>query len=786
VQELPLWALEPIKRHLRPRNLSVRVAILSSCIALLGALAVAATWGAPRAAAGIADWATYGATNGRSGFNGAETTITPSTAPQLHLAWTAAAENISPNLVFSQPVVANGLIYWASFDGYERATNTSGALVWQTYIGRTTSCVGAAASSPIAAGPQAGTATNGPASTATVVNGVVYVGGGDAQLYALDAATGAVRWQTRLGPSPSTFLWASPAVFNGSVYMGVASFANCPSVQGQLVRLDGTTGAVQNTMNTVPDGCTGASLWGSPTVDEASGTVYFATGDPGSCGTTEAYAETVIEVRASDLGLLGSWQVPPSQQVPDGDFGSTPILFTSIQQGVTQAMVGVANKNGAYYAFQRDNLAAGPVWQYQIAVGGNCAECGQGSISPGAWDGQTIYVAGGNTTINGVSCAGSVDALNPADGSILWQDCLPDGTVLGALAAAPGIVALGEGNHLLVVSATSGQTLFDYPTNSGLPIWGAPSIADGVLYSGENGGRLLAFAIDPSTNVLLPSNGATLTGTQYLDASTSDTGGVAKVEFDLTGSTLNNALIATATLTYYGWLAGWDTTTVANGTYTLQSVAYDASGASSTSTGVTITVNNPPTTTVIIPSNGATLSGTAATLDATASNATSVEFWLFGGSYGYTGHLIGTATLTNYGWLYSWDTTTVPNGSYALLSEAFGSGGSAFSSHLSITVNNAPPPTTSVIIPSNGATLSGTAATLDATASNATSVEFWLFGGSYGYAGHLIGTATPTYYGWLYSWDTTTVPNGSYALLSEAFGSGGSAFSSHLSMTVTN
>ena len=96
------------------------------------------------------------------------------------------------------------------------------------------------------------------------------------------------------------------------------------------------------------------------------------------------------------------------------------------------------------------------------------------------------------------------------------------------------------------------------------------------------------------------------------------------------------------------------------------------------------------------------------------------------------------------------------------------------------------PPTTSVLVPSNGATLSGTAATLDASASNATSVEFWLFGGTYGLSGHLVGTATPTIYGWFYSWDTTTVPNGSYALLSEAFGPGGSAFSSHVSITVTN
>jgi outer membrane protein assembly factor BamB len=746
-----------------------RLQLRWAAVAFVGALSVGATWGElPAAAAASSDWTTYGGTSARSDFNGAETAITPGTASQLHLAWTAPAQNVYPNLVFSQPVVANGLIYWASFDGYERATNTSGGLVWQTYIGRTTACG----------------FTNGPASTATVVNGVVYVGGGDAQLYALDAASGAVRWQTRLGPSPSTYAWASPAVSNGSVYMGVASDANCPDVQGQLVKLDATTGVVENTMNTVPDGCAGASVWASPTVDESSGTVYIATGSPGTCSTAESNAEAVIEVRASDLSLIGSWQVPPSQQTPDGDFGATPTLFTSTQAGVTQDMVGVVNKNGIYYAFQRDNLAAGPVWQDQIAVGGNCAECGQGSISPGAWDGTTLYAAGGSTTINGVSCAGSVAALNPADGAILWQDCLPDGTVLGALAAAPGIVALGEGNHLLVVSATSGQTLFSYTTYSGMPIWGAPSIANGVLYTGENSGTLLAFALNPVTNVLLPSNGATLTGSQSLDASASKD--VTKVEFHLTGGTLNNALIATAALTYYGWLAGWNTTTVPNGTYTLQSVAYYASGASGTSTGTTITVNNPPpVTNVLIPSNGAALTGSQY-LDASASNASSVEFRLFGGSYGYNAPVLCTATPTYYGWLCNWNTTSVPNGSYFVASEAFGAGGSAFSSGVSITVTNNPPPTTSVIIPSNGATLSGTAATLDASASNATSVEFRLFGGSYGYNAPVLCTATPTYYGWLCSWNTTTVTNGSYVLVSEAFNSGASAFSSGVSITVKN
>ena len=126
-----------------------------------------------------------------------------------------------------------------------------------------------------------------------------------------------------------------------------------------------------------------------------------------------------------------------------------------------------------------------------------------------------------------------------------------------------------------------------------------------------------------------------------------------------------------------------------NGSYSLESVATDAAANTDTSTPITITVNNPaPTTTVLIPSNGATLSGTAATLDASASNATSVEFALFGGTYGLSGHLIGTATATIYGWLDSWNTTTVPNGSYVLVSAASGPGGSGFSTGVTITVAN--------------------------------------------------------------------------------------------------
>jgi hypothetical protein len=117
----------------------------------------------------------------------------------------------------------------------------------------------------------------------------------------------------------------------------------------------------------------------------------------------------------------------------------------------------------------------------------------------------------------------------------------------------------------------------------------------------------IAGAQTPSTSVVIPGSGATVSGhSQVLDAGASS--GVTVVQYEVTGGTLNDSVVATATPTIYGWIALWNTTTVANGTYTLQSVA-TSNGASGTSSPITITVNNPPPSTqVLIPASGATLS----------------------------------------------------------------------------------------------------------------------------------------------------------------------------------
>jgi hypothetical protein len=153
-----------------------------------------------------------------------------------------------------------------------------------------------------------------------------------------------------------------------------------------------------------------------------------------------------------------------------------------------------------------------------------------------------------------------------------------------------------------------------------------------------------------------------------------------------------------------------------------------------------------PTTSVLVPTTGATLSGTSATLDASVANSTSVEFLLFGGTYGYSAPVVCTATPTYYGWLCSWNTTDVPNGSYALVSEASGVGGNAFSSPISITVDNPPPSTTVVLVGENGTLDSAQTSVLDAVASpGVTQVTFVVT-----VLGETIPfTATPTIYGWI-------------------------------------
>jgi outer membrane protein assembly factor BamB len=540
-------------------------------LALAAVLAVLATFlfaVLPSSAAGAA-WPKYLHDNGGSG---ATTSGALSASSAAHLRPVAGWPVNLKTTVSTQPVIANGLIYVGGWDGYEYAITPSGGIAWKQFVGVTTK--GKRCQYPIGIAGTAAVTSVGGRSMLFVGGGGNLdasgnaIAGGSAQLFALDALTGAVLWHRPLGASPDHFIWSSPAVYQGSVFIGMSAFADCPLVQGQLIKLDAASGTVQHTFNVVPNGCTGGSLWGSPTIDESAGTVYIASGNPAPCsffgsqignvvrpkraaatgalalfglmlagfawprrtvrglfwgglglmavgiaGTSlllvgpqlqraEPYTEALIELSASDLHLVGSWQVPASEAVDDSDFGDTPTLFSGTVKpgGTLRHLVGVGNKNGIYYVFDRAQLGAGPLVRLRLDRGGNPPEEGYGIISPSAFDGSRLLIGAGTTTIGGAQVAGSLSAYDPNDFSHpLWHTGLSSGPVLGAVSISGGVAIVGAGASIIAVDSATGAVVSQTSAGGGStarpPIfYGAASIADGIVYQADTDGRVYALA----------------------------------------------------------------------------------------------------------------------------------------------------------------------------------------------------------------------------------------------------------------------------------------------------
>ena len=465
----------------RRKSRLVMVGVLLAVVVAGGLLAQRPSGAAP----GNGSWTMYGANLARTGFV-LDTAITPANVAGLKPAWT----DQSGGSIFSQPIGANGLVYWGAFDGYEYAANPrTGSQVWKTFVGqlKLPSACDTQVPNPLGV---SGTAEFVKMSTNGQTTPVLFVSGGRSTVYALNASTGAVLWQTPVGSSEWDYIWDAPTVWKGSVYVGIASPANCPvTEQGVIVKLNATTGAVEDSFNVVPDGCIGGGIWGSLAVDAKAGTIYVPTGSPdfaNNCSSKEPLAPDLLELKASNLQLVGFWQVPKAERISDSDFGSTPTLF----QANGTPMVGLVNKNGVYYAFKRDDLMAGPVWQVEVSNEKSVQPLGES-----ASNGSALFVTGGATTANGVACHKSLWKLNPASGQVLWNRCLLDGA-LGAASMVPGLVLVGTSYQISVFSAATGKLVFSYvDTREHSSFWGSGSFSDGELFFGNKNGKLYALGL---------------------------------------------------------------------------------------------------------------------------------------------------------------------------------------------------------------------------------------------------------------------------------------------------
>lgn len=462
----------------------------------------------PRTAAGgpptpstEADWPMFLHDPQRTGANLRENTLSASNVSKLHQLW----QHATTGGVSGSVAVVNGTAFFGAWDGYLYAVNVAnGSLDWKTSLG----------------GGADYTGCNEPGITATpaVWNGTVYIGGGNPWEYAVSAENGSILWHLDLAnvtgsstPWSAHKLWSSALVYNGSLYVGVASGCDSPLVRGALFQIGLGTHAIDHIFWTLPAGEIGPGIWSSPSVDPASNTIWVTTGNEGSFDTK--YARSVVELNASNVSeVLG--YAKETVAFADLDFGDGATLFHS-SNGTP--MVVAVNKNGVAYAFNESALHANgtspTAWTLTLTPSaGN-------TYVPPAFDGSTLYFGTPNTVLpNGSYVAGSVVAVDPNDGSVRWY-AETSSAIYAGLTYAAGLVIAGlTGGGVVVFDASSGAVLF---SSSGQSSWGEPVVLNGELlvtagsiYGGKSGGgSVTAYGLNltASTTHALITRGANTT-----------------------------------------------------------------------------------------------------------------------------------------------------------------------------------------------------------------------------------------------------------------------------------
>ncbi len=241
--------------------------------------------------------------------------------------------------VWSNAAVANGVVYFGSFDNNVYALNAStGAKLWSYTTG--------------------GDIDDSPA----VANGVVYVGSLDGNVYALNASTGAKLWSYTTGSNQNS----SPAVANGVVYVAGGS--------SSLYALNASTGALlwSSTAPTVVSG-----NGGSPTV--VNGTVYFGPSAFGLVQPADLYLRVDAEPTPYVNGQLLTytfrvWNLGPGNadlevlttQVP------YPFVFDYIRisgtRGLGTCTTPAYGDTGTIVCHENSAMAPNSTWTVRLTV----------------------------------------------------------------------------------------------------------------------------------------------------------------------------------------------------------------------------------------------------------------------------------------------------------------------------------------------------------------------------------------------------------------------------------
>lgn len=195
--------------------------------------------------------------------------------------------------VVSSPAVAAGAVYFTSYDGNLYALDAAtGKLKWKFQTAGERRFEGKHLHGSQPAAETMPDPFDVYLSSPTIWHGTVFFGSGDGNIYALEAASGALRWKFKTGD----VVHASPAIDDGTLYVG--------SWDSYFYALDATSGSLKWRFKTGDDPDIHNQVGIQSSAAVAGGVVYFG------CRDSHLYALDAKSGRALwSFPTHGSWVV---------------------------------------------------------------------------------------------------------------------------------------------------------------------------------------------------------------------------------------------------------------------------------------------------------------------------------------------------------------------------------------------------------------------------------------------------------------------------------------------
>lgn len=418
--------------------------------------------------------------------------------PRLQPKWVFAFPNAT--LLRSQPAVYRGRIFVGSQDGTIYALDAvTGCTHWSTVVN-------AEVRSGITVADVAGRPT-------------VFFGDSSGYYYALDGETGKQLWSLRPDDHPTTKGTATPAFYQGRLYIGVSSLEeglafssnySCCTFRGSESAVDAATGRViwkrymiAETAKPQPKtksgalvmGPSGVGVWTAPTLDPEHDTLYVTTGDNYSDPPT-SLSDALVALRMSTGEILwskqftsrDSWNAAcyvkgnkncPDSDGPDFDFAASSVLV-QLSNGRRTLLLG--QKSGIVYAVDPDRKGQ-ILWRSRVGKGGTVGGIQWGVAS----DGRNLYAALSDIDFQVTMLSntgnrefkldpdkgGGMFAFRVDNGERIWQTAPPgcggkpacSPAQSSAVTGIPGAVFSGSvDGHLRAYATDTGKIIWDFDT----------------------------------------------------------------------------------------------------------------------------------------------------------------------------------------------------------------------------------------------------------------------------------------------------------------------------------